>query len=163
LFYFDESGFSLNSNVPYAYQPIGATLEIPSSRSKQINVLGFLSTPTNRLESYCFECGVDTSVVVACFNNFTKKISKKTVIIVDNAPTHHSIEFEENIPIWEEKGLFIKYLPAYSPELNLIEILWRFIKYRWMPLSAYLSYENLVNELDNVLVQVGTEYKIDFI
>jgi hypothetical protein len=28
LYYFDESGFSLNPVVPYAYQPIGETLEI---------------------------------------------------------------------------------------------------------------------------------------
>jgi transposase len=28
--------------------------------------------------------------------------------------------------------LILKYLPPYSPELNLIEILWRHIKYRWL-------------------------------
>lgn len=28
----------------------------------------------------------------------------------------------------------------YSPELNLIEILWRQMKYAWLPLSAYLSF-----------------------
>ncbi|MCW4153826.1 transposase, partial [Halomonas sp. 18H] len=28
--------------------------------------------------------------------------------------------------------------PAYSPELNLIEILWRQMKYAWLPLSARL-------------------------
>ncbi len=31
LFYFDESGFSLDPIVPYAYQPIGETIEIPTS------------------------------------------------------------------------------------------------------------------------------------
>jgi len=55
LFYFDESGFSLDSQVPYAYQPIGKTIEIPSSRSKRINVLGFLSAD-NKFAPYCFEC-----------------------------------------------------------------------------------------------------------
>ena len=27
----------------------------------------------------------------------------------------------------------LKYLPSYAPELNLIEILWRFLKYYWLP------------------------------
>jgi transposase len=157
LVYFDESGFSLDSQVPYAYQPIGKTIEIPSARSKRINVLGFLSTD-NKFSPYCFECSVNTDVVVACFNDFAKTITKKTVLIIDNAPTHHSGQFVENIPDWEEKGLFIKYLPPYSPELNLIEILWRFIKYRWLPFSAYLSYENLVCQLEKILLAVGTEY-----
>ncbi|KOR27180.1 transposase, partial [Achromatium sp. WMS3] len=43
LYYFDESGFSLEPGVPYAWQPTGETIEIPSSKSKRLNVLGFIS------------------------------------------------------------------------------------------------------------------------
>jgi hypothetical protein len=35
-----------------------------------------------------------------------------------------------------KKGLMIKYVPSYAPELKLIEILWRFLKYYWLPFSA---------------------------
>jgi len=162
LYYFDESGFSLVPSVPYAWQLIGENIEIPATKSKRINVLGFLNTAENKLESFCFECTVDTGVVVACFNEFSKKVSKKTVVIVDNASTHTSDEFQENISKWEKGNLFIKYLPAYSPELNSIEILWRFIKYYWLPFSAYASFKNLVNELENILKQFGSEYQIAF-
>jgi len=101
-------------------------------------------------------------VVVACFNEFCKRIDKKTIVIIDNAPVHHSDEFMENIPEWEKKGLILKYLPKYSPELNSIEILWRFIKYHWLPISAYISYENLVNSVEYILRNVGVEFHIDF-
>jgi len=37
----------------------------------------------------------------------------------------------------------LHWLPPYSPELNLIEILWRKIKYQWLPLRAYLSFNHL--------------------
>ncbi|WP_440432814.1 transposase, partial [Prevotella sp.] len=30
--------------------------------------------------------------------------------------------------IWEKRGLFLFYLPLYSPELNPAEILWRILK-----------------------------------
>jgi len=43
---------------------------------------------------------------------------------------HTSKLFKSNIKKWEEKGLHLLYLPPYSPELNLIEILWREMKYR---------------------------------
>src|SRR6516165_3746184 len=56
---------------------------------------------------------------------------------MDNASVHTSEEFEECLPRWKKKGLTIKYLSTYSPELNLIEILWRNIKYTWLPFSAY--------------------------
>ncbi len=53
LYYFDESGFSLTPHIPYAWQPIGETLEIPSQRSTQLNVLGFMSA-TCQFESFVF-------------------------------------------------------------------------------------------------------------
>ena len=43
LCYFDESGFTLEPCVPYAWQQTGETIEIPSSKSKRLNVLGFVN------------------------------------------------------------------------------------------------------------------------
>jgi transposase len=68
----------------------------------------------------------------------------------------------ENIEKWEEQGVFIKFLPAYSPELNIIEILWRFIKYFWLPFSAYSSFENLVKEVEKILRNIGDQFQICF-
>lgn len=36
---------------------------------------------------------------------------------------------------WLLRGVIPWHIPAYSPELNLIEILWRKIKYEWLPIS----------------------------
>jgi transposase len=54
----------------------------------------------------------------------------------------------------------LHYLPTYSPELNLIERLWRKIKYDWLPLSGYESFANLVKAVLAVLDGVGYEYQI---
>jgi len=75
---------------------------------------------------------------------------------------HRSEKFLENIEKREAKGLHLYCLPGYSPELNLIEILRRFIKYRRLPFSAYLSFKNLVKEVEDVLKNVGTKYQIIF-
>jgi transposase len=55
-----------------------------------------------------------------------------------------------------------KYLPPYSPELNLIEILWRRIKYTWLPFSAYECLNALSEALETILSHVGSEYQITF-
>ena len=52
--------------------------------------------------------------------------------------------------------------PAYSPELNLSEILWRRIKYPWLPLEADESFKDLMRSLIQVLKGVGSKYQIDF-
>ena len=162
IYYFDESGFDLQPSVPYARQPRGETLEVPSFRSPRLNVLGFLNTENNEFYCLTFECSVDSDIVVACFDRFSEIITEKTVVILDSASCHTSGKFAENIGKWEKKGLFIKYLPAYSPELNPVEILWRFIKYLWLTFSAYTSFDNLVEEVEKILRGIGSEYVINF-
>ena len=81
---------------------------------------------------------------------------------MDNASVHTSEEFEECLPRWKKKGLIIKYLSTYSPELNLIEILWRTIKYTWLPFSAYQCLNALRDALENILKNFGSKYQISF-
>jgi hypothetical protein len=128
LWYFDVTGFCLTPYIPYAWQPIGSVIEIPTStHRRRLNVLGFLHR-RNELYPYVIEGKVDTSVIVECFEQFSQQVTKRTYVLLDNSPMHRAQEFIRHIPTWVKRGLIIKYLPPYSPELNLIEILWRFMK-----------------------------------
>ena len=162
LWYFDASGFCLKPCIPYAWQPIGHTLELPqSSHNQRLNVLGFLKRD-NTLVPYLLHGTIDTAAVVACLDQCSEKLKKKAYVLLDNAPMHRAKAFVRHIPRWVKKGLIIKYLPVYSPELNLIEILWRFIKYYWLPFSAYGSFQQLCAAVEEILQQFGTKYTIDF-
>ena len=59
-------------------------------------------------------------------------------------------------------SLFLYFLPSYCPELNLIEILWRMIKYHWLPIKAYDNFKSLVKHFRKILSQVGSRYTINF-
>lgn len=72
-----------------------------------------------------FEGSITSTVVVTCIDLFAKSLKLPTVLIIDNAPIHTSNEFKENIERWSQLGLTIVPIAPYSPELNLIEILWR--------------------------------------
>src|SRR5262250_2070475 len=161
LYYFDESGFALDPTIPYAWQEPKRVIELPARKYGRINVLGFMNRQ-NDLHPFMFEGSVHTGVVIACFDTFCQTLTKKTVVVIDNASIHTSEEFEDKLPYWQKKGLIIKYLPPYSPELNLIEILWRRIKYTWLPFSAYECLNALSEALEAILNHVGSEYKITF-
>lgn len=161
VFYFDESGFNLQPCIPYAWQENKKYIKVPSSRSKNLNVLGFINHNC-QFESFVFENTVDTDVVVACFDKFAQKIEKPTYVVIDNAPTHTSDYFLAHLDEWEESGLYVIPLPAYSPELNIIEILWRKIKYEWLSFGATESLTSLRNELFDILKNIGGEYTIAY-
>jgi len=161
LFYFDESGFTLEPCVPYAWQPLGETLEVPSSKSKRLNVLGFVNRECS-FTSIVVEGSVTSAVVVASIDHFITTLQRPTSLIIDNAPVHTSHEFQDNIVRWQKQGLTIVPIAPYSPELNIIEILWRKIKYEWMPFSAYESFQNLKKCLFDILANIGKSYTIEF-
>ena len=161
LFYFDESGFTLEPCIPYAWQPLGQTIEVPSSKSKRLNVLGFLNRECS-FTSVVVEGSVTSAVVVASIDHFIGTLKRPTVLIIDTAPVHTSNEFKDNLGRWEKQGLTIVPIAPYSPELNIIEILWRKIKYEWMPFSAYESFQNLKDDLFKILAEVGESYFINF-
>jgi transposase len=161
LYYFDESGFALDPTIPYAWQEPKSVIALPARRSGRINVLGFMHRH-NDVHTSMFAQSIHTGVVMACFDTLCRAITKKTVVVVDNASIHRSEEFEDRVPDWKKHGLIIKYLPPYAPELNLIEILWRRIKYDWLPFSAYACLKAMIEALDDILSHVGSKYQITF-
>jgi len=162
LWYFDGAGFCLEPSLPYAWQPRGTSIAVPtSSPSRRLNVFAFLKR-NNDLYPYMIEGSVDSSVMIECFDQLSTQIDKRSYVLLDKAPMHRSKAFIQQIPKWVRKGLIIKYLPAYAPELNLIEILWRFIKYYWLPFSAYTSFQCLCTAVEDILTRFGTDYKITF-
>ena len=166
VWYFDEVGFTLTPSVPYAWQPIGKRIELTSlgNQRKRQNVLGFLRWDGADFYSLAFEGTIDNHLVAGCFKAFAaeKKSRKPKLIILDNAAAHRGSEFEEELEELAGKGIFVMFLPSYAPELNLIELLWKKIKYEWLPLDIYKDFQTMCEGLFEVLKGIGSKYRITF-
>ena len=157
LYFGDESHFGLTPNVPYAWQTKENPILLPAAKGKFLNVVALM----NRKNDLFFEVNettFNTDKFILFMNKFADQIVKKTVVILDNSPIHRSKKFMAKIREWKEKDLLIFFLPPYSPELNLIEILWRKIKYQWLPFDAYLCFQNLKERLLYILNNFGKLY-----
>ena len=164
LFFFDESGVSQRSNLPYCWSPIGEShCKQSYSQNKKINILGFLSL-TGQLFFESTEDTVSTETVISAFDNFInhRESDLPCFILLDNASMHRSTLFKTKIKEWLMKGVLICYLPPYSPELNLIEILWRKLKYEWLTCDAFTSFEKLKKSVLEILTSYGNEFTITF-
>ena len=59
------------------------------------------------------------------------------IVVLDNASFHHSLDMQDAIPELWKRGIYLYYLPPYSPELNAIERLFRTIKHHDLPERTY--------------------------
>jgi transposase len=81
---------------------------------------------------------------------------------LDTARVHTSRQVRERRPFWQRRGLFIFYLPPYSPHLNIAERLWRKLKYEWLQPADYATTDGLFYRVRQALAAVGLSLKIRF-
>lgn len=132
-----------------------------AQKSPRRNVFGLFSR-ANQFEGYETFGTMNAELLGAYLDDFATRITQKTVVVLDNAPFHHAVFMQGKLTEWEEKDLYLWFLPAYSPHLNLIEILWRKIKYEWLKPHHFANWQTFNEALDEILANIGTKYKIQF-
>jgi transposase len=155
--YFDEAGFSLKGIVPYGWQPTGTRYEVPVSgaHGNNVQVLGFEGRDGST-GTYLHKGSVNSKTVIEVFDDYIQTIAGPTVVVLDNASCHTSGEIESRLEGWAKQGLYVYYLPPYSPELNAIERLWKRLKYQLMPADAWERFKHLLQTLTTTLTELGT-------
>jgi transposase len=165
LAYADAAGFSLQASQPMAWQHAERPLHITAhDHRERLNVFGFLRK-NNAFEAVVFEQTINDDCVIAAIDHYIRHRTKDSLplhLAIDNAPSHHSNAMYEAQERWKRKKVFIEYLTPYSPQLNRIEIVWRRVKYLWLPILAYQSMNDLRRCLFAVLNGIGKEYRIIF-
>jgi transposase len=162
LMYFDEAGFSPNPTLPYGWARIGQTRCVePQSHRERVNVLGALHQ-NGRLDWTMLQRATVREDVMTFFENLANQpYCVPRIVILDNAAIHKGDIMEEQRQSWAKKGLYLYYLPPYSPELNRIEILWKQAKYFWRRFVS-LKGADLRNEIQSLMKGFGTEFTINF-
>ena len=105
---------------------------------------------------------INSDFVISCIDEIALQLESPTVLVIDNAPWHCSMKIKGKEKEWNDKNLYLFFLPTYSPQLNLIEILWRKIKYEWLRAEHYLSAKALKEALHNIITKYDDEFSINF-
>lgn len=161
LFYGDETCVSSEGYVPYGWQFPDEKVAIYTEKGYRINVFGLISR-TNQCHWETTQQNIDSQFVVNHLDHLSFKIKKHTVVVLDNASIHQSKLLNQYRSIWENRGLFIFFLPAYSPHLNIAEIVWRKLKTQWIVPEDYLEKDSLLYAVNRCMANIGTQLKIHF-
>ena len=96
-----------------------------------MNYLGLLSRD-NRLVYTATDKSVNSAYVINFLEAFSMTLYKPTVVVLDNASVHTAKSLKHCLEGWQQRGLYIFYLPPYSPHLNIIERFWKELKEGWL-------------------------------
>ncbi len=151
LKYLDQSGFSLALGLCYTWfaKGSGKQFRVPTrwSSAGRLNLIGSLSLlgTTAQLEVRELTGSCTQAQVISYLDTLAQSCdpARLTVVVLDNAPFHKGKLLQEQRQRWETQGLDLRYLPAYCPQLNLIEGVWRKLKGFLMPRRCYNSLTEL--------------------
>ena len=159
LKYLDQSGFSLRLSLCYTWfaKGSGKQFRVPTrwSSAGRLNLIGSLSFfgTTEQLEVRELSGSCTQAQVMNYLDTLAHSCdpTRLTVVVLDNAPFHRGKLLREQRANWEAQGLYLRYLPAYAPQLvldkaapsgpvrncNPIESVWRKLTGFLMPRRTY--------------------------
>jgi transposase len=161
LLYGDESHVCSEGYVPYGWQFPGEDVCILAEKGHKINCFGLISR-TNDCHWVTSTQNINSEFILEQLDRLSFKIRKQTFIVLDCARVHTAKIIMERLEYWQQRGLYIFFLPPYSPHLNLAETLWRKLKKEWLVPEDYLEKDPLFYATNRCLANVGKKLTIKF-
>ena len=105
----------------------------------------------------------DTYINQSVFCEFLDKIAaaygdagRPITLVLDNARYQKCQSVADRVA---ELEIELLYLPPYSPNLNLIERLWRFVKKEVLYSTHYEKFEIFKNSIDTCIAELSSRFK----
>jgi transposase len=126
IYFLDSSHPQYQSKPAYGWIYKGENKALPStSKQTRINITGIYNSKTGDVDIIESE-KVNSQVVIELIEKIKPKDTNQNIYIaLDNAAFHKSWLIKNYLA--ENKNIHFLYLPPYSPNLNLIERLWKYM------------------------------------
>jgi transposase len=124
---------------------------------KRFNVLGALDAITHEMTVFTNTGYINALCVCDLLTKIAKKYCKLPVsIVLDNARYQKCNLVQE---FAKSLNIELLYLPSYSPNLNLIERIWKFIKKKCLYSKYYPDFDSFTQSISNCINKTNEEYK----
>lgn len=158
LFFVDAAHFVMLPFLGYLYSLTVRFIKAASGR-RRFSVLGALNAITKEVVTITDHGYINAISVCALLQKLHDQFRQlPIVVILDNARYQRCALVEETA---RKLGIQIIFLPPYSPNLNLIERLWKFVKKKALYNQYYAGYEQFHKAISTCLEKTATTYKPD--
>ena len=160
MYFVDAAHFVLGGFLGCLWCFCRLYLPTPSGRQRY-NVLGAIDAITHELITECNDKYINAQSVCNLLSKIALlHINIPITVIMDNAKYQHC-ELVRSFA--KELSIELLFLPSYSPNLNIIERLWKWVKKDCLYCKYYEKFSAFKNAIDLSLSKVGKpEHKKEF-
>lgn len=135
-----------------------ARLFIPSpSGRKRFNVLGAINAVTKEIITITNETYINSESVCRLLEKIAKIGDKLPITVVLDNARYQRCELVQRYA--QALGIELLYLPTYSPHLNLMERLWRFVRKECLYSKYYSNFAMFKNAIAHCIATAHTQHK----
>jgi len=156
VFFVDGAHFVLAPFLGYLWCLVRQFVKAPAGRQR-FNVLGAIDAITHELITITNDTYLNAeSFISLLFKIANLRLTVPVTLVLDNA------RYQKCRIVWAVAKILdieLLYIPAYSPNLNLIERLWKFVKKKCLYSIYYPDFASFKNAITDCLNNTDAKYK----
>ena len=156
VFFVDAAHFVLAPFLGYLWCFVRQFVKAPAGRQR-FNVLGAIDAVTHELITITNDTYINAhSFIGLLYKIANRRFSVPVTLVLDNA------RYQKCKIVWAVAKILnieLLYIPAYSPNLNLIERLWKFVKKTCLYSKYYPDFASFKKAITDCLDNTDTKYK----
>ena len=155
-FFCDASHFVFGAFLCYLWCFVRFFLRTPAGR-KRHNVLGALDYVSKQLTTVVNTTYINALTVCELLQTLTDRYpGTPMTLVMDNARYQRCALVQEKA---KALGIELLFLPSYSPNLNLIERVWKFVKAECLGGKHYENFEQFQQGINDCVSNLSSKHK----
>lgn len=158
LFFCDAAHFVLQPFLCFLWSAVRVFIQASAGRNR-INVLGAVNAITKEVVTLTNTTYITSNTLIQFLKQLKERFGDKPIaIILDNARYQHCFVVKT---VAASLGIHLLFLPPYSPNLNIIERLWKFTKKKILYAKYYNKPEDFHKAIQNFFFNINQKYQSD--
>jgi transposase len=158
LFFCDAAHFVLQPFLCFLWSAVRVFIQASAGRNR-INVLGAVNAITKEVLTLTNTTYITSDTLIQFLKQLKERFGDKPIaIILDNARYQHCFVVKT---VAASLGIHLLFLPPYSPNLNIIERLWKFTKKKILYAKYYHKPEDFHKAIQNFFININQKYQSD--
>lgn len=156
LFFLDAAHFVMQPFLGFLWCFVRQFIQAPSGRQR-FNVLGALHATTLQIVTFTNDSYINSLSVAKLMCQIAVQFAGLPItLVMDNARYQHCRFI---VDLATALSIELLFLPTYSPNLNLIERLWRFVKKKCLYSKYYPTFTDFQQEIVDCIAKADGEHK----